>query len=66
VTNGRPSRPYGSPANGPLLLFARLIVIGAGLGVIAGTGLKLLAPRLAQGSVGVQGLDPAPKLRAQA
>jgi beta-lactamase class A len=45
-----------------LLLILRLVVIGAGLGVIAGTALKLLAPRLAQGSVGVPRLDPAPKL----
>jgi beta-lactamase class A len=44
------------------LLILRLVVIGAGLGVIAGTGLKLLAPRLAQGAVGVPRLDPAPKL----
>lgn len=62
VTNGRPSRPNGTPWNGPLLLLLRLIVCGVGLGVIAGTGLKLLAPRLAQGSVGVPRLDPVPKL----
>jgi beta-lactamase class A len=62
VTNGRPPRSNGAPWNGPLQLFARLIVIGIGLGVIAGTTLKLLAPRLAQGAVGVPGLDPAPKL----
>ncbi|MFN5466418.1 MAG: serine hydrolase [Cyanobacteriota bacterium] len=61
MTNGRPPRSTGAPWKGPLLLLARLIVLGAGLGVIAGTGLKLLAPRLAQGAVGVPGLDPAPK-----
>jgi beta-lactamase class A len=62
VTNGRPTRPTGARWSGPLLLILRLVVIGAGLGVIAGTALKLLAPRLAQGSVGVPRLDPAPKL----
>ena len=62
MTNGRSPRPNGAPWNGPLLLFARLIVIGIGLGVIAGTGLKLLGPRLAQGAVGVPGVDPVPKL----
>jgi beta-lactamase class A len=43
-------------------LILRLVVIGAGLGVIAGTTLKLLAPRLAQGAMGVPRLDPAPRL----
>ncbi len=36
--------------------------MGLGLGVIVGTGLKLLAPRLAQGSVGVTKADPTPQL----
>ena len=62
MTNGRPPRSAGSPWRGPFLLILRLVVIGAGLGVIAGTTLKLLAPRLAQGAVGVPRLDPAPKL----
>ncbi len=62
MTNGRPPRSAGSPWSGPLLLILRLVVIGAGLGVIAGTGLKLLAPRLAQGALGVPRLDPVPKL----
>ena len=62
MTNGRPPRSAGSPWSGPFLLILRLVVIGAGLGVLAGTGLKLLAPRLAQGAVGVPRLDPAPKL----
>ncbi len=62
MTNGRPPRSAGSPWSGPLLLILRLVVIGAGLGVIAGTGLKLLAPRLAQGAVGVPRMDPVPKL----
>lgn len=34
----------------PLLLVLRLLVMGAGLGVIAGTSLRLLAPRLALGA----------------
>ncbi|MFM1799442.1 MAG: hypothetical protein RLZZ117_1720 [Cyanobacteriota bacterium] len=64
VTNGRPPRSTGSPWSGPFLLILRLAVIGAGLGVIAGTSLKLLAPRLAQGAVGVPRVDPAPRLVA--
>ncbi|MBM5818351.1 MAG: serine hydrolase, partial [Cyanobacteria bacterium K_Offshore_surface_m2_239] len=62
MTNSRPPRSAGSSWSGPLLLILRLAVIGAGLGVIAGTGLKLLAPRLAQGAVGVPRIDPAPRL----
>jgi beta-lactamase class A len=34
----------------PLLLVLRLLVMGVGLGVIAGTSLRLLAPRLALGA----------------
>jgi len=34
----------------PLLLVLRLLVMGLGLGVIAGTSLRLLAPRLALGA----------------
>ena len=34
----------------PLLLLLRLIVMGAGLGVLTGTGLRLLAPHLAHGA----------------
>jgi len=41
----------------------RLVVLGAGLGVLVGTGLKLLAPRLAQGTIGVPRADPAPSAR---
>jgi len=37
-------------------LVLRLIVLGVGLGVIVGTALKLMAPRLVQGAVGT----PAP------
>ncbi|MEB3334584.1 MAG: serine hydrolase [Cyanobacteriota bacterium] len=62
MTNGRPPRSSASPWSGPLLLILRLVVIGAGLGVMAGTALQLLAPRLAQGSLGVPRLDPAPRL----
>ncbi|WP_254977361.1 serine hydrolase [Cyanobium sp. ATX 6A2] len=34
-----------------LLLLLRLAVMGVGLGVLAGTGLRLLAPRLAEGNL---------------
>ena len=46
-----------------MLLLLRLAVMGLGLGVIVGTGLKLLAPRLAQGAVGVPQVDPLPRLQ---
>jgi beta-lactamase class A len=62
VTSGRPPRSRRNPWAAPLLLLLRLAVMGVGLGVIVGTGLKLLAPRLAQGSVGVPKADPTPRL----
>jgi beta-lactamase class A len=40
----------------------RLAVMGVGLGVLVSTALKTLAPRLAQGSVGVAQLDAAPRV----
>jgi beta-lactamase class A len=46
-----------------VLLLLRLAVMGLGLGVIVGTGLKLMAPRLAQGAVGVPKVDPLPRLQ---
>ena len=45
-----------------MVLLLRLIVLGAGLGVVVGTGLKLLAPRLVQGAIGVPRADPQPKV----
>ncbi|MFM7314843.1 MAG: serine hydrolase, partial [Cyanobium sp.] len=62
MTSGRPTRARRKPWAGPLLLLLRLAVMGVGLGVIAGTGQKLLAPRLVQGSVGVPKADPTPRL----
>ncbi|MFZ9228423.1 MAG: serine hydrolase [Prochlorococcaceae cyanobacterium] len=44
----------------PLQLVLRLVVVGAGLGVIAGTTLRLLAPRLALGAAS----QPAPETPA--
>jgi beta-lactamase class A len=41
----------------PLLLVLRLAVMGVGLGVLAGTGLKLLAPHLAKGASQISRLD---------
>jgi beta-lactamase class A len=59
VTAGRrPRRPWLQP----LLLLLRLAVMGVGLGVLVGTGLKTLAPRLAQGSIGLPQLDAAPRV----
>jgi len=54
----RPRRPWLQP----LLLLLRLAVMGVGLGVLVSTALKALAPRLAQGSVGVPQLDAAPRV----
>ena len=63
MTAGRPPRPRPNPWFRPFFLILRLIVIGVGLGVMVGTGLKLLAPRLAQGAVGVPKAEPSPKLK---
>ena len=54
----RPRRPWLQP----LLLLLRLAVMGVGLGVLVSTALKTLAPRLAQGSVGVPQPDSAPRM----
>ena len=51
VSASRPNRSSSSPGWGaPLRLVLRLTVMGIGLGVIAGTSLKLLAPKLAAGT----------------
>ncbi len=62
VSSGRSSRPRNNLWAQPLLLLLRLVVMGVGLGVIIGTGLKTMAPRLAQGSVGVPKVDPSPRV----
>lgn len=62
MTTGRPPRSRRNPWVAPLLLLLRLAVMGLGLGVIVGTGLKLMAPRLAQGAVGIPKADPSPHL----
>ncbi len=65
MSDGRPSRPSRNPWLRPLGLVLRLIVLGAGMGVIVGTSLKLLAPRLAQGAVGAAPrIEPMRKLPA--
>jgi beta-lactamase class A len=62
VSSGRPPRPRSKPWVQPLLLLLRLAVTGVGVGVLVGSGLKLLAPRFAQGSgLGVPTIDPAPR-----
>ncbi|MEY4839210.1 MAG: hypothetical protein RLZZ374_118 [Cyanobacteriota bacterium] len=47
----RPDRSGSAGWGQPLRLVLRLLVMGIGLGVIAGTVLKLLAPRLANGAI---------------
>ena len=59
MTAGRPSRSPQSRWGQPLRLVLRLAVMGIGLGVITGTSLKLLAPRLAQGAIKPPSLDGA-------
>ncbi len=59
MSAGRPPR---RPWLQPLLLLLRLAVMGVGLGVLVGTALKTLAPRLAQGSIGKPQLDAAPRV----
>ena len=44
------------------MLLLRLGVMGVGLGVLVSTALKTLAPRLAQGSLGVAQPDTAPRV----
>jgi beta-lactamase class A len=44
----------------PLLLLLRLLILGIGLGLITGTALRLLAPRLSPGSTPLLGLRLAP------
>ncbi|MFZ9271294.1 MAG: serine hydrolase, partial [Prochlorococcaceae cyanobacterium] len=56
----RSPRPAKRPWMAPLQLVLRLVVVGAGLGVIAGTTLRLLAPRLALGAAS----QPAPETPA--
>ena len=56
----RPNRPSNTPGWGaPLRLVLRLLVMGLGLGVITGTTLKLLAPKLAGGAAGRPAAAPA-------
>ncbi|MFN9871749.1 MAG: serine hydrolase [Cyanobacteriota bacterium] len=65
MNSGRSPRSRSSnPVARPLLLVLRLAVMGAGLGVLVGTGLKLMAPRLAQGAVGKPQVDAAPRIAA--
>jgi len=66
VTAGRPSRKPRQTWLAPLVLMGRLVVLGAGLGVLVGTGLKLLAPRLAEGSIGIPRPDTPPSVRVMA
>ena len=60
MSASRPTRSStGSAWGAPLRLVLRLLVMGIGLGVITGTTLKLLAPRLAGGGTPGPSLLPA-------
>ena len=51
MSSSRPERSGSGSWGQPLRLVLRLLVMGVGLGVITGTALKLLAPRLASGAI---------------
>jgi len=57
VIAGRQPRSPKNRWGGPLRLVLRLVVMGIGLGVVTGTSLKLLAPRLAEGASKSPSLD---------
>jgi len=59
VSSSRPERSGSGSWGQPLRLVLRLLVMGIGLGVIAGTALKLLAPRLASGAINAPRALPA-------
>ena len=66
MSASRPNRSSSAPGWGaPLRLVLRLAVMGIGLGVITGTGLKLLAPQLAGGTKGSAN-KPSPALMPSA
>ena len=59
MSSSRPARPGSGSWGQPLRLVLRLLVMGVGLGVITGTALKLLAPRLASGAINAPRALPA-------
>ena len=59
MSSSRPERSGSGSWGQPLRLVLRLLVMGIGLGVIAGTALKLLAPRLASGAINAPRALPA-------
>ena len=65
MTAARASRPPKRRWGQPLRLVLRLAVMGAGLGVIAGTSLKLLAPELASGAATLPAAANVPQLPRQ-
>jgi len=62
VTSGRPPRARSNRWAQPLTLVLRLIVMGVGLGVVVGTSIKLLAPRLSPGTIGIPQVDATPRV----